>query len=181
MSTRRPTINHRSVEHYQADRPRSSYRIVPKEEQQLIPPFIKRSRGEGISRPNKPASGIRKPSEVPSTRHVRFVSVPLPSRPSPPSPLPRSSYVYQNISEYQRSSSLTVPERLGITSKDKGTTIPTKRIEELTRENSLLRQVLLYYKAIYTILINFLHVNKRLQKGLGSLLDNTLRRLATAE
>lgn len=58
---------------------------------------------------------------------------------------------------------------------------PSKRIEELTRENGMLRQELAHYKEAHYILLNFLHISRRLYKGMKSSLDDTFRGLSIAE
>lgn len=146
---------------------------------------IRRNATKPLSNP----CGKSKTGEGLSTRHVRFepVSINPPGRSS--SPLarrgPRYTSAHPSMPGYQRSPSLTrtVPERLKIkgSSRDKGTVTPAKRIEELTRENGMLRQELLHYKETHNILINYLHVSDRLQKGLKGSLDDTVRGLSVAE
>ncbi|KAI4286223.1 MAG: hypothetical protein L6R38_000066 [Xanthoria sp. 2 TBL-2021] len=152
----------------------------------LLPSSRERKRRTCLN-PTTYPPGTRKSGEGLPNRHVRFepASAPLPSRPLSPSPLPKKRYTsaYQSVSAYQRSASVarTVPERLRFTSKDKGTVTPARRIEELTRENGLLRQELLHYKETHAILINFLHINERLQKGLRGSMEDTMQRLSVAE
>ncbi len=184
QSSTGPRANQHGDGRYQAENLPSTRYTPPNDRRRNIGPFPKRT---GEKEKDMYASGIRRPDKNPSTRHVRFepASAPLPSRPFSPSPLPRTGHtsVDQNVPVYQRASSIAkaVPERLRVTSKDKGAVTPTRRIEELTRENGLLRQELLHYKETHAVLINFLHINERLQKGLRSSLEDTVRRLAFVE
>ncbi|KAL8765911.1 MAG: hypothetical protein Q9209_007154 [Squamulea sp. 1 TL-2023] len=183
-----PTTQH-NTEHHQATRLPSSRYVPPNEGRPYMTSSTKQSRKreDDTFKPRGNPCGTRKAGEEPSTRHVRFdpVSVPLPSRSWSPSFLPRTRHAsaQPSVPTHQQSSSvaMTTPERLRIASKNKGSVTPTKRIEELTRENGLLRQELLLYKETHAILLDFLHVNERLQKRLKSSIEDTIRKLAVAE
>ncbi|KAL8673859.1 MAG: hypothetical protein Q9168_001724 [Polycauliona sp. 1 TL-2023] len=188
-SNTEPTANHRGAEYYQVDTLPSTRYVPPNDRPRNVgPPTTKLSeKEEDAPKLHKTSSNTKKSGDRMSTRHVRFESASAPLPNPPLSPLPsqwvRRTSAHRVVSAYPKSASIarTIPERLRVTSKDKGPITTTKRIEELTRENGLLRQELLHYKETHVILMNFLHVNDRLQKGLRCSLDDTVRRLSVAE